>query len=230
MKEIRYVFLVAVAAVAFLLFLAYHKKPLIDGKDINYWYNYKTKVDTVYFSITKLRVDTVYSKIIKPKIQVIYIDTSKPKVQGIWCNIDSMVLVIDSLQEKLVKIPIKFLAQYPENPKLISGYFSKDSLNLSFLHPNGLGSKNVYEVNYNQYRYYWSDNNLRAEKINGKKESKNIRNELWSHLGINSYTSSIFLDVDYRFSYKKIEINTRGTYLINPNLPFVSLGLGYKIK
>ena len=71
---------------------------------------------------------------------------------------------------------------------------------------------------------------MKIDRKPEKKESAKAYSNIYANLGMISYTSSPFMEIQCEFHYKRIKIDTRGSYLITPNLPMVSLGLGYKLK
>jgi hypothetical protein len=201
---------------------------------IDYWSkDYKTTIDSLKQKLSEKPIDTSGFRNIKPQIQYVYLPEKGKKPQEVNCTSDSLTLIMDSLKNEILKIPLSFLTTYQNNPKLVSGFFKKDSLELSLFYPNGSSITNKYPMDYDNYNYLWFENNLKANKLDKKPEKSNVSNtfyEIYVNSGILTYPSSYFLNADYEFHYKKFKIETTASYLITPNIPTLSLGIGYKLK
>lgn len=228
-------FLLMVLNFALGIYVGYKNiKTIIPNKPFDYWSSeYKTTIDSLKSKLSEKPIDTLGFKNIKPQIQIVYLPEIGKKPQNVKCSTDSLTLIMDSLKNEILKIPLSFLTTYQNNPKLVSGFFRKDSLELSLFYPNGSSLTNKYPMDYDNYNYLWFENNLKAQKLDKKPEKLNVSNtfyEIYVNSGILTYPSSYFLNADYEFHYKKFKIETTASYLITPNIPTLSLGIGYKLK
>jgi hypothetical protein len=208
--------------------------PIPNKPGIDYWDpNYHTDHDTSDKPISGVVTDTSGYRPIKPKKETHYKPEPKIPIQVVQCSTDSLMLILDSLKSQMIKIPITFITSFPNNPKLIEGYFSKDTLSLSLLYPNGNSSKSLFEMDYQNYRYLYSNQTLKAERIEKKPDistDKKAYSNLFVNSGMISYTYSPFLSMNYEFHWKKLKFETSATYLMKPNIPMLSIGAGYKLK
>ena len=214
--------------------LQFGKNPKPDKPVVDYWDpKYKTEFKFSPKPLSEIPDDTAGYKPIKPKSQTEYKPEPKIVVQVVQCSTDSLTLILDSLKSQILKIPLNFITSFPQNPKLISGYFSKDTLSLDLFYPDGSSLQHLYQMDYDNYRYKYSSKSLKAEKIErnpDKLANRKAYSEIYINSGIVSYTPSLFLSMNHQFYHKKLKIETIASYLITPNIPMLSLGVGYKLK
>jgi hypothetical protein len=214
--------------------LQFDKSLKSDKPPIDYWgINYKTQFKKSPYSLSEIPNDTSGYRTIKPGVETEYKPESKIPIQVIKCSTDSLTLILDSLKSQILKIPVTFLTSFQENPKIIYGYFSKDTMTLDLFYPDGKSMQHLYQMDYQNYRYKYSDKTLKAEKIDSKPDkiaNRNVSSSIYVNSGMISYTRSPFISMNYEFNWNKLKIETTASYLITPNIPMLSLGAGYKLK
>jgi hypothetical protein len=225
--------LVALAFLGLGLFVGYESKKYLNedkGPTVDYWSkDYKPRFDSLFMELKNLKIDTSGFSSIKPLVTYIYLPSKPLPPQKVECNTDSLLVVLDSLKNNQIKIPLSFITLFPNNPKLISMGLTKDSLTWDLLFPDGSSRKEYYPLDFNSYRYLYKYPTLRATEIQ-KSKSNNVESNLYINSGIITYQFSPFIDLQYEIHLKRYKIETRASYLITPNLPMISAGIGYKIK
>lgn len=158
-------FLAILASLAYAIFFHF---PQQRREDRQYWESMTFKTDTV---VIKTQYPNIilpkYPNYVPPKFVLNYLDSSVNYIQ-VHAS-DSLLRVIDSLQNKITQINIDFIKKYPEASKLLYAEFSTDSLRLDLLNIRGQVNTQLYSLNFERYRYQYRDGEIRAEKLPFKK-------------------------------------------------------------
>lgn len=197
-----------------------------------YWENKDFKTDTVIVEIdyTKLPIPTYEFEYIPPAVVVDY--TAPPITNHVSLNLnDSLITVIDSLQNRIFEISAAYLKLYPNAYKLIYAEFTADSLRFDVLATTGRISSQRFAVNYERFGYAWKDNVLQAQPKAGNSLSKSMYGILYGYTGYEAVNSrSPILGADYSLYWNKLrfEANTYVTLESEPNL-FLGGTLGIQL-
>jgi hypothetical protein len=201
-----------------------------------YWENpnFETQIKNLNKRFDELKVDTFKEKVKSATILNYITQIIPPTLVG-KLN-DSLVRVIDSLTHKQSLYDIRFLTQYPNQSKLLEGLFTKDSLTLSLLNPEGKIQTKNFGVNYQSFNYQYLNGELRANKLPASSVLSNNNNQQRNHnfyvsLGYESLLSSGITSLDYQFLHKRIKIETSANILIYPKKDVFLIGkIGYRLN
>lgn len=120
-----------------------------------------------------------------------------------------------------------FLANWPNNPKLIMNRLGKDYLSYDLLYPNGEVVTKDYSVDYNQAEYAWSDDSLRIKRHKltlGKITKPTFHSNLYT--GYNPLNKSGRLAIDGTIEYNRLGIYGRAS--TRTVLPYLDFEVGTK--
>lgn len=209
-------------------------KPRIAQPSKQYWENkdFKPKIDTSNqeYSLTPIKQNDL--KAIEPWKITIHPDPAPTTSNGFKViNQDSIFQIVDSLNKIISQLSNTFLTSYPKASKLIGGIFTGDSLRFDLLQPNGSIIKATYLTNYLEYDYYYSSPKGMSVIAHSKPISSisNVNHSINANLGYLTVISSSSIGLDYRFAYKRYNLQTSLDYFITPNLPSIQAKIGYKI-
>lgn len=126
-----------------------------------YWEDSNFKTDTIIHKIPYSLPSQNLYHIIPPKsVLVYYHDTLKLSV-----NCDSLIKLIDSLGNVVKVINKSYLSLFPDNPKLLYGKFTSDTLRLDLLKTNGDIYSDIFLVDYSRFKYQWIDGKISTREI-----------------------------------------------------------------
>ena len=185
---------------------------------LEYWEVGGFKTDTQYvdvpYEVIIEKIDT-FEKIVPP-IMVIKFRDAKDDGSVIDCQDDSLIAVIDSLGNKIKSIDKHFLTRFPNSFKLIYGLFTKDSLNLNVLKPNGDIYSLIYGVNYNRFKYQWINNEIRAEELDkvlsnsSTKQKRKFTHGFYLSPGYDILDKNLTTSLNYILQYKRFRGDIEG--------------------
>ncbi len=195
-------------------------------EDRQYWEALAFKTDTIIVKAPHVDVHLPkYPNYVPPKFVLNYLDSSVNYIQ-VQAN-DSLVRVIDSLQNRITQINIDFLKRYPEASKLIYAEFRNDSLRLDMLNIQGKINTELYSLNYNRFTYQYRDNQLRSEKLPFKKY------QFLSYIygGYDIAQTTPIIGLDYSVLRDRYRLSGFSNFYIREN-PQLTAGItfGYKLR
>lgn len=164
---------------------------------------------------------------ISPKTVTIY--KTLPSKGEIRCNVDSLLVIIDSLQHFYVNN--SFLTTFTSSPKLLSAKFTKNKFNISLL---ALGGKVInldYPVNMDQYIYEFKNNQLSADILKRPPFFKRFSYNVYGYAGYEVFSTKPLLSLEGNLDYERIRLNASlsSTIWLKPEA-FGFIRLGYKLK
>lgn len=225
-KILKWLPTVLVLAAIIFVYLAGRRDQRKTEELLQYWQKKGFKTDTVY-------VDVDYSKIPKPIFkyevppQKVY---TYPQEQVNHIKVilsDSLIQIIDSLENRITQLSVDYLKLYPSASKLIYAQFSLDSLNLDLLSIDGRLRSHVYPWDLTQFRYQWVDGEMRAEKVS----RKITRAELYGSGGYDLAFKAPILGIDYSVYRGSFRFRASSHLSIERNPEFSASGtIGLKIK
>lgn len=221
-------FVLKILLYAFLfIFLMTHFEKCRESVN-QYWQNPNFKTDTVYLSRPfELKKDS-FPNYVPPKTVVTY---TAPNVT-FYLNIDSLIQVISKDHMDTTKIDSSYLTQFPTNPKLVYGYFVKDTLKLSLLKTDGEIYTEDYLVDYGKFRYEYFNNKLRAiEKPTAKLPS--IKSDMGYYLygGYDLINSSILVKPRVSGNMGRVYLELETPVTLNTRVSLgATLSAGYRFK
>ena len=201
-----------------------------------YWESKSFKTDTVEVKVDYSQLPKpIYKNYVPPAVVVNYVDSTKTinnHKQVIVSN-DSLLQVIDSLQNEITEISLDYIRRYPSSPKLIYGEYSGDTARFDLLEIDGQIRTYKYGVNYTRFGYQWlSSADFRAHTITRTTFSELLeKSTLYGNAGYSFTLAKPFISMDYSL-YKRryrLDFDTRMTLENSPVFRF-DVGLGYKIK
>lgn len=194
---------------------------------LQYWQKKGFKTDTVY-------VEVDYSKLPKPTFTY-QVPPNKvytyPQEQVNHISIilsDSLIQVIDSLENKITQLSSDYLKLYPSASKLIYAQFSSDSLNLDLLSIDGRMRSHVYPWDLSQFKYQWINGEMRAQSIKYKQP---LRSEFFGYGGYEIAFKAPIMGIDYSVYKGSFRLRAQ-TQISLEQKPELSLNgtIGIKIK
>jgi hypothetical protein len=197
-----------------------------------YWENkdFKSDSTTVYVDYSRLPKPE-YKNYVPPAVVINYVDSTKTFDNTYLSLNDSLLLVIDSLEQEVRQAySLIFLKSYPNAPKFLYGEFNRDSIRLDLLRPDGSITKNSFGINYDRFIYQWTESGeLRAKSVKGNRNSK-FSHSLYGYGGYEFLIKNLVVGVDYSIYLQRYRFQGR-SYLIISNEPelFAEITLGYSI-
>jgi hypothetical protein len=189
-----------------------------------YWQERGFKTDTI-------KVDVDYTKLPRPKLefkvppaQVITFTPANVDWKAVELR-DSLLLVIDSLENHIYTINTLFLKIEPTAPKLLYAEFKFDSIRLDLLSTQGRVYSSRVATDYANFQYQFQDGEFRASAV--KPRSKNLHALLYSYVG---YGTKPVIGADY-FLYKnkwRLGADAR-LYISEQPLFYINGTIGYKL-
>lgn len=131
-------------------------------EEAEYWKKEAFKPDTVKSNNTyreTLRIINKYPDSVPPQQVIVYANENNEAQLKFQ---EKVLLVLDSLKQTRTQISHEFITNFPTNPKLLQGGFSKDSVNLVLLGIDGITRKEKYPVNFEKYLYSYDQFGMRA--------------------------------------------------------------------
>lgn len=200
-------------------------------KTKEYWENNNFKPDTVFISkpykLPKLR----NHQYIPPKEVIIYlhdtIDPFKIELHG-----DSLLSIIDTTTDSTTLIDKAFLTEFRNNPKLIRGYFTIDTITLDLLKTNGEAYTETFLTNYSRFNYHFYEEGMYTTEVPKKSTSnKLLKTSLYLFAGYEPLTKKPLITTDGFLGIKKLTLGISPTIFISsqPTLQ-IQLKAGYQIK
>ena len=203
---------------------------------IQYWETegFKTMVDSIGKTYSKVLDSRPTHIITVPEKIIERFDRESPLNRQLILGKDSLIQVVDSLNKVISKIDTDFLTNYPQNPKLIWGSFSIDTLKFDLLNTDGLISSHLWIADYSRYKYTWSQGSLTTvrlpTKIPKKKFISLLQHHLYTHIGYEIPLQAGYIQGAYYLSWKNITFATQlGVTLQRTPTLEAKVGLGYKI-
>jgi hypothetical protein len=183
--------------------------------------NYEYHTITTYDHVVDNNVTEFNRPIIPdPKVIIIHVkDTIREK--------DTFTVMRDSVV--LVRIPSNFLRNFPNNPKIIQGAFTKDSMRLDLYYPWDHVSSISYPTDYEKYRYIWENDSLKAIKIKHP-FFKQIKSEVYMYSLYDPFFQDVRLELDGTLSYKSVGLYGRLGLGLKPFQGRALIGTKVKIK
>lgn len=168
---------------------------------------------------------------VKPKI-VIQWKTPEKEFITIECDNDSLLKLVDSLGIELASVNKSFLTQFPNSSKLIGGTFELDTFKLDLLDISGNITTQIFPVNYNRFKYTYTNNKLGADKVKDTgKNKRKLHHSLYVNAGYDIINNMPIISSDYYIRYKKLQldIEPRLTIESQPQLQLIGK-LGILLK
>ena len=183
--------------------------------------------DTLYmdkpYPVTQLKRDTL-----KPDVVIFWeIDSTQLKEYEMRIHDDSIIIL--GLRDS-IRISKAYLETFPKYPKLLGLDLFRDSLNLTTISINGLTKTEKYELQLQDYNYYWTIDGFGYKKASYKKER------------VNPFSHYLGLHYDFlrkkplptyqiRLNLGKIECNFSASQeLYFTEKPEIRIGLNYKLN
>jgi len=181
--------------------------------DSEYWKKKGFKTDTIFHKsetdwkdwvMKEEQVLKAIGKAIPPKEVQTYPTPYNPKIS---LNIrDSLIWVYDSLKKKIDSLSVNYITNYPNNPKLIFGKFSKSELSLSFLKPDGNIYREKYPIDYSRYNYTYTEQGIQVTKQKFKLQSL-LEMKAYAGMGYEFSTKEfIYTDAIYDFRILQVSV------------------------
>ncbi len=225
--------IVIIALTVGLLVGNFFRKP----DDIQYFEkpDFKTKVIVK----DKFKADTggTTAKIIPPKIVYEYKAIPYPVIKYVPQVIHDTIRLTDTVTGKTVNLYPCWYNAYLGIPKLVSGRFTKTGISLDLYDTGCKMQTKVYQVDYNNFDYYWNGTDL---KIGEAKVGTIPKTEsFWQQFSTNSnayithdlLSRSYSLSADYTVSYRRIGLYTQANLNYKTEVtPSVNVGLRFKLK
>lgn len=196
--------------------------------------DFKTQFINLNKRFDQLPIDTA-QHLVKPITVNYYLPSKVPSI-SVNCRADSLLQIIDSLHHVIITIDQKYLKLFPNNPKLIAGYFSRDTLKVSLLNIDGQITSYLYGTDYNLYSYQFLNGDFRANsnpKVAHEPMSSinSYNNSFYVSLGYTSINSSILTSLDYQILFKRMKFDASMNISVYPkNDAFVMGKVGYRIN
>ncbi len=216
--------LTILVALYFLWIDAHERDGLLKRDLKQYWQVKGFKTDTI-----KVEID--YTKLPKPKFEFVVppaeVITFKPtNFDGRTVKLrDSLLTVIDSLENHIYTINTLFLKIEPTASKLLYAEFKFDSIRLDLLSTQGRVYSSRVATDYANFQYQFQDGEFRASAV--KPRSKNLHALLYSYVG---YGTKPIIGADY-FLYKnkwRLGADAR-LYISEQPLFYLTGTIGYKL-
>lgn len=187
-----------ILGLSYILFVTYSKsKRLSDELEIS-----KKKTKVVYVK-KYIDVPKPYEVYLKPDKEIRYLpDTTKNKYDSVGLsNLDILLFNHKQLLSvsDTLRISKLFLRQFPNNSKLISFDLSSDELSLQLLRISGMPVKEVYSVDFNKYKYRYSEERLTTKRV------KNLH--IIPELSYSYRLLHNLHDVDFNLNFKTTNFN-----------------------
>lgn len=194
-----------------------------------YWENPNFKTDSLKVDVDYSKLPTpTYKNYVPPRVVVQY---TPPDPPGVSVNMnDSLITVIDSLQNQIYTISAIYLKLYPNAPKLIYGEFKPDSIKLDLLYTDGKIYSSTFGVNYNRFDYQWKDGQFRAIDVNRKEAGSRFSSSLYGYGGWDIMQGSAIIGADYSISKAKVRLKANTFVTIEQQPQWNLQGtIGYKL-
>ena len=188
-------FVLSVAVLCFSWYLFNRKVPIKPDP--------KAKIDTVY--INKPFKPVPEYRFIKVPYLVTFWNDSPVKIDTVYVDSTRIHYVIP---EGHVTFNHQFLVQYPESPKLVQMVTSKNTLEFTFLKPDGLIRTEKYGEFYPEVNYYNYQNNQLTYKRKPFFQRFEISPELMIRPLANMYDLNLGLKYKTRKIYYEIGLNS----------------------
>ena len=121
-----------------------------------------SKTDTIWKKDT-IKIPKPYNIYLKPEKVIVYkTDTFNKVYKEVKFINDTIVLL--SNETTPMKVDKQFLLQYPTSSKLISFDLSNSKLQLDLLSTEGQITRNNYPLDFNRYKYRYSNNEMTVKK------------------------------------------------------------------
>ena len=189
------------------------------------------------FKTDSIKVEVDYSKLPKPTYRnyvppAVVIEYKAPEINNKVSRSlnDSLITVIDSLQNQITTINALYLKLYPQAHKLIYGSFKQDTLKFDFLTTSGGILTQVYPVNYARFQYQYKDNLFSAEEHAKKPSSKSVTGALYGYAGFGLVPKAPVVGIDYYLYKGKFRLGASSFMSIESHPEFIATGtIGYKL-
>lgn len=228
MEESRKWLQLIIGIAAFVvLYLLWNKTDRDKAEMLQYWEREGFKTDTVHVAVDyeKLPKPT-FSYSVPPAKVYTY---NNPQVNHISVNLnDSLISVIDSLENTITSIHTAYLKLYPSASKFIYGSFTIDSMNLDLLSIDGKIRSHSYPWDLKRFKYQWVEGALRASKVDAPKD---IIYDIWGSAGYDISFKAPVVGVDaslYR-DHWRLRGNSFMTLRSKPEFS-LNATIGYKIR
>lgn len=120
-----------------------------------------------------------------------------------------------------------FLIQYPDNPKLLRGILTEDSLNMDLFFPTGRIFTQSYPINTFQNDYVWENGEMKVIKKPFK--LKNIKGTSFFYTLYDPLQRQFRLQADYSLTYKNISLYALGSFQPNAR-PVFGTFIGSRVR
>ena len=143
-----------------------------DEKEKAYWRAKAFKTDTVFtekFNYSTRVLDAEKLEEVPPAI-VNYYGLNEKDANRLMGKVDSLLSVVDTLNNKKTDINPIYLTTVPRAHKLLSLNSSLDTLSLDLLGIDGKIRTEVYPTNYSQFKYSYINNTMRATELSARKQ------------------------------------------------------------
>jgi hypothetical protein len=221
--------ILATLTLGLLIYFFYHN----DNKHqeaLEYWEQHDFRTDTVQVEIDYNKLPKPHFEYKVPPAQVHYYAGSTTNNKLVLS--DSLIQVIDSLQNHIYTINELYLKLYPSAYKLIYGEFSRDSLTLDLLGIDGKFKTLKYATNYNRFSYQWKDSELKANPVSVNPNiTPRFTTEFYGYAGYQFIDTSPIIGLDYSLKANRLRLSGN-TFVTIESKPTLSLQgtLGYRFK
>lgn len=199
-----------------------------------------TKTDTVYVPDPNYYMDTLLpgrTYIIPNEVIQPYTQVKHDTVTNVTIQHDTVTI---GIKDTTLKYDSRFLTKFPLAKKLVMGSFTKDTISLYFLDPDGNQSALVYQTFYDSYNYAYYNNSFHTVPRKITDPTQNSSLALGQYISTESNAAVLFnpitdkpsVMIDYSVMYKqKIGLTSIASYS-GGQVPAFSIGIGvrYKIK
>lgn len=223
--------IIIIIILGLLLWFIFFKAPKREQELRQYWEAKDFKTDTVH-------VDVDYTKLPRPEYKnyvppAVVVEYKAPAINNqISVNLDdSLIQVIDSLQNTITNIHQAYLQLYPQASKLIYGNFSQDTLKLDVLLTSGRIQSQVYPVDYARFRYQYINNEFQAHRYETRTHKESLHGVLYGYAGYGFARNwSPLIGLDYSLYKGRLRAGVNGLITLHQDPQPIFMGtIGYRL-
>lgn len=138
-------------------------------------------------------------------------------------------LYLDSSGKDFAKYHVRFLKNYPKNPKLLRNQIAKNLLSYDFLLPDGYPRSVTYPIDLERFTYVWEMGSFKAVPVEMPRKKPRILFESYGQVTYSPFRNSSRVALDGTIYIGKVGITAFGAYSTN-TIPKFDFGIGPKIK
>lgn len=228
--------LVALLGVGGYMYYTNSKALKEEKAHVQYWETegFKTLMDTLDIRYSSYIDKRPVYNITVPEKEILTFKNENPLNRSLIKANDSLYQVVDSLGAVISNLDRKYITLYPDNPKLLSGFFSRDSLRLELLNIDGTITSHLWLTDYERYKYGFKNNTLTTARLPEpplvkRKFISLLEHDLFTHVGYDFPLQAGYIQGDYYLHWRKVVFAAHlgSTLERHPNLE-ARIGFGYK--